>query len=633
MNQPMPVPRSTSSHWQWPVDLTSYDRAAQLSSTEDAELQRLVSRYARGGYVRWFEQPGPALDRLLLPIQDALKVTGAKQEIHRRVVRLLVLEMVARHSALWAWTRDEWLEMVCPTSRQFCIHHQTPETCRQPVVAVAYLLDCFNDFFALGHCNFAALASKVFGPQPVHVALQRVQQELLRWGYGIEQTKRDVARALSVALLRNGSPYLEDLTLALLEELRQREVAEYLKSSVFRISRVLAHLGILDHPLPAVVRRAPTISGSLDASEDRPDSWSRWCQRWRATSTLAPKSRTTIYYDLLKIGRWLAQTHPAIAAPEQWTREVAVEFVGVVDRMRVGQWIQTETALPAAKRGKPLTPHSKSRLLGSARTFFQDCQEWGWIRRHFDPRRCFATPRSLRALIAPNPRVIADDIWAKLLWAGLNLTQEDLPVSPHYPGATTAKSTPWYPLEMVRAMVVVWLFAGLRSDEFRRLRVGCIRWQRQEIPGAGTDDALGKEAICWLDVPTNKTGTAFTKPVDRVVGEAIAAWEHVRPQQPSDVDPKTGEVVHYLFAYRGRSIAKSYINQHLIPLLCRKAGVPTADARGDITSHRARSTIASQLYNAREPLSLFELQEWLGHRDISSTQQCQAQSHPLGQSL
>ena len=51
-----------------------------------------------------------------------------------------------------------------------------------------------------------------------------------------------------------------------------------------------------------------------------------------------------------------------------------------------------------------------------------------------------------------------------------------------------------------------------------------------------------------------------------------------------------------------------------------KAGVPRADTRGRITSHRARSTIASQLYNAKEPMTLFELQAWLGHRDPASTQ-------------
>src|SRR5258705_246952 len=57
----------------------------------------------------------------------------------------------------------------------------------------------------------------------------------------------------------------------------------------------------------------------------------------------------------------------------------------------------------------------------------------------------------------------------------------------------------------------------------------------------------------------------------------------------------------------------------IIPALCRKAGVPRQDSRGNITSHRARSTIASQLHSAKEPMSLFELQEWLGHRSLETT--------------
>jgi integrase len=44
------------------------------------------------------------------------------------------------------------------------------------------------------------------------------------------------------------------------------------------------------------------------------------------------------------------------------------------------------------------------------------------------------------------------------------------------------------------------------------------------------------------------------------------------------------------------------------------------DLRGKITGHRARSTIATQLFNAKEPMSLYELQEWLGHRMLFSTQ-------------
>ncbi len=65
-----------------------------------------------------------------------------------------------------------------------------------------------------------------------------------------------------------------------------------------------------------------------------------------------------------------------------------------------------------------------------------------------------------------------------------------------------------------------------------------------------------------------------------------------------------------LFCFRGQPIPTEYFNRALIPLLCGKAGVPLEDARGRITSHRARATIATQLFNAKEPMTLFELQAW-----------------------
>ncbi len=298
---------------------------------------------------------------------------------------------------------------------------------------------------------------------------------------------------------------------------------------------------------------------------------------------------------------------------------MAAEFVAAVDRMRIGEWAHANKMF-AEKVGDPLSARAKDGQLAVMRLFFRDCQEWDWIPQRFDPRRSFATPRSIRALIAPDPRVIADDLWAKLVWAGLHLAPEDLPTSQYRLGPVKNHRASWYPLEMMRAMAITWLFAGMRSDEFRRLPSGCVRWQREDVRLLATNEVLPKDAVCWLDVPAHKTGTAFTKAVDLVVGEAIVAWERVRPEQPPVLDPKIGEMVHFLFMYRGQQIGATYLNHSLIPLLCDKANIPTHDLRGGITSHRARSTIASQLYNAKEPLSLFDLQEWLGHRLLSSTQ-------------
>ncbi len=207
--------------------------------------------------------------------------------------------------------------------------------------------------------------------------------------------------------------------------------------------------------------------------------------------------------------------------------------------------------------------------------------------------------------------MIADDIWAKMLWAGLNLEAADLPRADRRV----------HPFEMIRAITLTWLFSGQRSDEIARLRVGCVRWQHDGTPVASdSGQVLARDVVCLLDVPVHKTGTAFTKPVDPLLGQAIQAWQAIRPDQPKLLDRKTSEQVDFLFAVRAKRVAKHYINEKIIPVLCAKAGVPAADIRGKITSHRARSTIASQLYNAKEPMTLFELQAWLGHASPETTQ-------------
>ncbi|MET8421983.1 tyrosine-type recombinase/integrase [Streptomyces sp. NPDC005134] len=279
--------------------------------------------------------------------------------------------------------------------------------------------------------------------------------------------------------------------------------------------------------------------------------------------------------------------------------------------MQVGEYA-TRTAALGDRVGQPLGASTKDGYIGTIRTFFRDCQEWEWLPLRFDPQRALSTPRSIRDVIGPDSRVISDDIWAKLLWAGLNLESEDLLLtgSGHY-----------YPMELVRAITMTWLFAGLRSNEIARLRGGCIRWQHQEQPIRGdSQQVLAEDAVCLLDVPAHKTGTAFTKPVDPLLGQAISAWQAVRPEQPKATDRRTGEQVDFLFSIRARAISSTYINGTIIPMLRKKAGVPAADVRGVITSHRARSTIASQLYTAKEPMTLFELQAWLGHRSPGSTQ-------------
>jgi hypothetical protein len=140
----------------------------------------------------------------------------------------------------------------------------------------------------------------------------------------------------------------------------------------------------------------------------------------------------------------------------------------------------------------------------------------------------------------------------------MNLEEKDLPL-----GAMNGAN--YYPLELHRAIAMVWCFAALRSDEVVRLPVGCIRWQYEDVMIPETGNILPKDTICFLDVPVNKTSTAYTKAVHPLVGKRIEKWEKVRPQQqPQILDRKTGEMVQFLFSYRGKHVPKTYINEVLM---------------------------------------------------------------------
>jgi hypothetical protein len=137
--------------------------------------------------------------------------------------------------------------------------------------------------------------------------------------------------------------------------------------------------------------------------------------------------------------------------------------------MKVGEWISQEkrARFPVDRLGQPLRPNARAKFLKSVRTFFRDCQEWGWIPIHFNPSRVLQAPRSLRNLIGPDPKVVERDRWAKLLWAAMNLEMDDL--------RPTAGKVLVYPLEMVRALAVVWCFAALPI----RRNCAITRWMCQ----------------------------------------------------------------------------------------------------------------------------------------------------------
>lgn len=583
--------------------LPEYNHTAELTQDEVAALAHFLDE---NGHTRphRLKTYGESLERLLQPLTDALDILGTdKSQIRNNVLEAFLREIANRQQSYWVWANmdwDNWLQRL----ETMNISNYAREV-RYYIVSTAYLIGGYDRFWRVKYFKVRFLSERLFGSQAVLDVFAHVTASLIRIGYGSRFNAKHIRTTLSLLILLHRSADLQTLHVETLPALyRETDLPAYMRPAVERISHALFGMGILSRPISSE-RMVPRVSLALTGVSAE---WADWCQRWRETSAYVPSSRYRHYYTLLQIGRWLAEKHPEITSPEQWTRDLAAEFIATVDQMHTGQY-----ALHRQRYDTNilLSANAKKNTIATIKVFFRDLHEWEWIKPRFDPHRSFRVANHIIAAAKTPPRVLSEDVWAKLIWAGLNLTEDD--IDPYNLTRDSLTPVHKYPIEMLQALVTIWLFAGLRSDEIGRLRVGCIRWQE-------AIEADSKHDVCLLEVPAHKTGPAFTKPVDGLVGRAIERWEHLRPELPSMPDHKTGERVHYLFVYRARRMGKQYINQVLIPILCKKAGIPLEEARGKITSHRARSTIATQLFNAKDPMSLFELQAWLGHSSPHATQ-------------
>lgn len=271
---------------------------------------------------------------------------------------------------------------------------------------------------------------------------------LTGWGYQYGQDHDQcVPSVMSQLFLLNRSPHSSDLTTAFFDRVRREDLLTDGGTKVlFAVQQAAAELGFCEAP---VLRSTSEVVDHAGV----PWVWAQWVERWTSTTTMTHRSRLNSRAGLLKAGRWIAEEDPRAVDPTAWTRQTCAAWIAAVDRMKVGDYVVRTSSLQGCL-GQPLQAESKAGLIRAVRVFFRDIQDWEWLPRRFDPTRALALP-GINALIGPRPRVIADDVWAKLLWAGLNFQGQDVP---------RGKAGLAYQLELVRAVTLTWLFAGQRSN-------------------------------------------------------------------------------------------------------------------------------------------------------------------------
>jgi integrase len=540
-----------------------------------------------------------ALHRLVDPLIPLM--ARCRPDIAGRARSRILRRVHAEQRPYWDWDVSTWRDVASV---------EAGSKLGAPMVAVANVVGGHRTLHHDVMVSMRRTAGLAFGQLAVEQAIEHVQATLRSWEVSEHTSGSQVAAALCDLMLCSGTAILADLTDDTFGALADLYGSGARRTGLIKVSRVLAHDGVLREPVARNTRQRGPRQETLDSA---PAAWVHWALRWRRVTTIEPGSLRGRFAIILIAGRWAADKHPEAVEPHLWTRDIAAEYVADTLNATHGQWAGCNR--DTRNTGQPLGVKGRVQRIDGLRAFFLDLIDWEWMTPRFNPRKALAGPLSVRAQLGPNPRIIDDASWAKLMAAGLTIETSDLK---RYGSAAARAVNPehrtYYPIEMVRALVGVWLFAGLRVDEIRRLELECV--QREE----GRDEKTSTPfPICLLHVPANKTSRAFSKPVDPLVGELVTAWQAVRPPQPDLVDRKTRQRRQFLFCVRGELVGLSYLNSHLIPVLCRKAGIPEHDSRGALTSHRARATIATQLLNAPEPLSLVDLKEWLGHKHYSST--------------
>lgn len=467
----------------------AWDRNPGLSPGETTALDALATRTFYCGSP-WNKDLRQALARLVDPLDTILNHVAALPDARRSVLDLLCTQMRQRGEAYWAWSSDDWMMVLCRTHAAFLTRYGKAHG-RQAMVAIAYMASGFDRLESIGGFRRYELTAKVFGFDAVDHAQSTVLQELAGAGY-VAKEPRGLWGALHTALLMQRSPRLENLTLETLQHVA-RTAPRSLRRGAVTLSRILARMGVIEEGFNLTGRPSRLVDKPKAAAGVSPE-WLRWGQLWVATSRRTPSSVRLTYYALMKCSRWLAEVHPDVASPADWTHVTAQEHVAAVERMTIGDW-STPVGRGRYAIGEPLKPPTKTSYLDHLRSFFYDVEDWGWCQLRFDPSALtLESPFGVRKQLPRRSPAVDDDIWPKLVHAGLSLVEQDLLIESPHPG--WEESHIEYPLAMVRALASLWLLGALRNGQIQQMRVGCVRWRWP------TQD--GGAPICLLVAPAHK---------------------------------------------------------------------------------------------------------------------------------
>jgi integrase len=270
---------------------------------------------------------------------------------------------------------------------------------------------------------------------------------------------------------------------------------------------------------------------------------------------------SSIAHALRLFTTWLAAARPQLNSLTELDRPAAEEFLA---------WLLDH---PAPSTGRPYAPGSRRGIIVALAQFFRDTALWGW---DDVPGVALIIAGDVPKLPLRLPRFIPDAELARLMDAIAELD-----------------------CDRARAALIVARWSGARRDEIRRLDVDCL---------SAYDDGYPR-----LRIPAGKTLTERSIPLHP---DAAAALQVLIDRRRSEadtplVDRITGRPTRYIFASQGKLRSPELLFQDPLREACRRAGLVDATGRAEVTAHRFRHTVGTQL--AERGARLQTIMSVLGH--------------------
>lgn len=256
---------------------------------------------------------------------------------------------------------------------------------------------------------------------------------------------------------------------------------------------------------------------------------------------------------------WVAAVHPEVESFAEVDREMVLEYAEAMKEM----------ILP--RTGQPAAPSTRAHRLQTLSVFFRDTADWGW---EDVPGIPLLSSGDYPKEVDRVPRYIPEDELAKVTEAIRELE---------------------CPYQRTALLIARW--SGARRDEIRRLELDCLDTYRDGTPR--------------LRIPAGKTDRERFVPLNEEAARAVRELQEITRPGRGFVDPVTGYHVRYLFNSFGKPMSVSYLFDSSLMKVCAQVGLQAPGGRHEVTAHRFRHTLGTQL--AERGAKLHTIMSILGH--------------------